>query len=288
MKFLNHIVFVSLCFVGISCQNNWLKTNATETNSTEQGVALAKVGNKTLYLKDVPAQITANNSEEDSLSLLKSYVQHWTFEETLYAKAQNSNYNKEDIELRVAKYKKDLILADYRKSRMQNINVNVDSTEKYNYYQKHKDYFIFKKNFYEVEYIVLPKNTSNLQEIRRALSKGQNSNFIDGFCAENPSNCFLETPALRSKDFLTEELKLPKSVVYVHSNFKYHYMPNDLVMIYRISGIKKAGETAPLYMVEKEVETLAIHQKKEQTIEELENKNYQKAKNEQNIEIYIK
>ena len=84
--------------------------NKTTNNKEDKGKAIAKINSSTLYSSDIE-QISQNGlSKNDSIALVKSYINKWAYDEVFYQQAlsylteEELNINKE-----LEDYKKELL-----------------------------------------------------------------------------------------------------------------------------------------------------------------------------------
>lgn len=250
-------------------------------------VLLAKVEAELLYLSYVPSFSFKGLSAADSTVFLKSFVENWIKDQVMVSNAEKSITGLAEIAFEAEKYKNDLIKAAYQKKLMETAEIVLTEDDLKEYYEKHKEYYLFDEDYFEIKYIILPKNISNIQQIRKNVSEGKNSNFLSSYCASNSEKCQISESQIKSETFLRSFLKLPENMLDISGGYKYHYIDDENVMIYNILSVKNKGQIAPLELVKKEVSIMTMHNKKQQYLLELEEKTYQKAKNDKIFENYI-
>lgn len=278
-----YFIILAILFATTSCDRFHNKT----IEPAEGEILLAKVGDDMLYLSKIPAFNFAGLNAEDSIVLLNKYVEQWILDELTVLKAEESLGNLDRIEQETYRYRNDLIKASYQKKIMETSDLTVSEEEMRNYYNKHKEYFKFDENHYEIKYIILPKKISNLQQIRKTISEGKSSNFLTSYCIGNPEKCQIKESAIKDELFLSSLLKIPESALKVSGGYKYQYIDDENVMIYNILAVKNKGDIAPLELVKKEVGVMTLYNKQQEYLLELEEKTYQKAKDDKIFENYI-
>lgn len=280
---MKHLVAISLFVLFfISCDSFKSKKSINEND-----IILATVADNQLYISDIASFNFENLSPEDSVVFLKKYVANWIKDEVFVLKAKEKLSNLDEIEADARKFENDLIKAAYQKKVTESLELSLNEEDLNKYYEAHKEYFLFEENHYEIKYIILPKSVSNLQQIRKTISQGKNSNFLSSYCTNNQGKCHIKLSQIKDATFLTSVLKLKESQLKVSSNYNYHYIDSENVMIYQIIDVKEEGTIAPLDLVRKEVSVLSMHNKKQEYLLELEEKSYQKAKNDKIFENYI-
>lgn len=253
----------------------------------ENDVLLAAVDNEKLYLSAIARFNFAALSSADSVAFLKNYTAQWIKDEVMVRKAKEILTETDKIKAEAKKYENDLIKAAYQKKIAESLDISISQEDLSNYYETHKEYFLFEEDYFEIRYIVLPRTVSNLQQLRKTISEGKNSIFLSTYCNNNPAQCHLKNSMIKDRSFLSEALKMSDKQLNFSNGFKYHYIDNENVMIYNILAVKEKGSIAPLELVRKEVSVLTKHNKKEEYLLELEEKTYQKAKNDKIFENYI-
>ena len=262
-------------------------TNDTSKKIDKNDVLLAKVDNEQLYLSDIPLFQLNNLEFEDSVSFLKAYVQNWIKEEVIVQKAKENITNISTINRKAKQFKNDLLRAAYEKKVIESATVEISLKDLENYYKAHKEYFVFEENYYELQYILLPKNTSGIKQIRKNISENKPSAFITSYCNNNPEKCHLNKSVLKKESFVLNNLKLSKSALAKKSSYRYFYPTENTVLIYKINSKKNKGDIAPLEIVEKELSLMALENKKQEFLQDFEEKTFQKAKNDKIFENYI-
>ncbi len=261
--------------------------NTEEYTAKEGDVLLAKVEDKNLYLSEIAKTTFLNISKSDSLVVLNKYVENWIKEEVFLNKAKNNISNLEEIKNEVKTYERSIINSTYEKQLLKNIEVELTEDELVAYYNKHKEYFTFEEEYYKIKYVLLPKKTPNLAKIKKTISNGTTNHWLENFCHKEPNNCFIDQGTIKNLSFLKEQLKMINKQVKIGSKYKYHYIANDQVLIYKIVKIYKIGEIAPIEIIKDELTRLALHQKKQEHLQAIKEKTYQKAKNDKIFEKYI-
>ena len=273
MKRSFFFLFTLFIFVS-SCKNK------KPASDVKNDVLLAEIKGNTLHLSDVPPFLLKSLSDQDSIAFLSKYVDSWLKNEVYTLEAIDNISNLNEIEYKTEQYENDLIRASYQESVLKAFEVELTEDELKTFYTKHIDYFKFDEDFYEVKFILLPKSTSNIQQLRKTISENKSSNFLDNYCQQNSDKCHLQNGLLKTKFYLEETLKIPLEDIVISNNYKFHYLDADYVMIYRIVSLKSAGSTAPFIFVKNEVGKMALHNKKQEYLLDLEEKIYQKAKND--------
>lgn len=147
-----HLYILGLSLLFCSC--NYFKLEAKPE-------AIARVGDSYLYKDEIKDLIPAGTSKEDSLMIIKNYIDNWATQKLL-VKAADVNLNddkKANFDVLVRQYKNDL----YTKSYIEEIvKTRVDTvfteTELKEYYKANKENFRTNGTLVQLRYVNLPKD----------------------------------------------------------------------------------------------------------------------------------
>lgn len=282
MKNISFYIFLFLSV--LSCKNS--SFNNSE-KIDENDVLLARVDKKTLYLSDISKFKFQFISKKDSVAILNNYIENWIKEEVYANKAIEYISDLKLIKNDVADYERELLVAAYNKEMLENIDISITEDDLLNYYDKHKEYFIFEDIHYEINFVLLPKQISNLAKVKKAISKGEVNNWLTNYCVKEPNNCHIKNFAILNTKDLTENYNISKTNLKINTHYKYQYVDEKHVLIYKINKVYKKGDYAPIDVVKTELTRLAIKDKKQEKLLELKEKIIQKAKNDKIFEKYI-
>ena len=226
---MNRFLLYLLIILGFSCSGS-----SSSKEMSKDDVLLAEVKDKSLYLSEISRFNFNSLGTEDSISFLKDYTTNWIKDQILVLKVNDKIHSLQEIESETDKYRTDLIKAAYQKKALESIDVEISEVDLVSYYEKHKEYFLFEEVYYEMKYIVLPRNTSNLQQIKKNIKDNTPSSFIESYCVSNSYKCQLKSSRLKKQSYLKETLKMPNNLMRVSHSYMFHYMDEDNILIYTI------------------------------------------------------
>lgn len=153
------ILLIILLSILISCENK--KRGPVR-------VAVAAVGNKTLYLDQIPKLLTGT-SQPDSIAIVQNYINSWARKELLFLKAQEnlSDQNRTDIENQLQDTRANLVIYQYQRQMMiEKMDTNITETEMEEYYASNEKRFMLSSNIVKALFIKIPKEVPNIDRIR--------------------------------------------------------------------------------------------------------------------------
>ena len=142
---------------------------ATDVPTT--GNTVARVGTATLSRQQIHEAMPEGLSEADSAEYVRQYVDRW-IDGQLIDQAATTVLDMQEIDKRVDKYRRDLIIAEYRRYCFDRRSDTVFTEEQLqDYYNRHKELFETERPMVRGIYLKIPDNAKDLKEIRRLLQQ---------------------------------------------------------------------------------------------------------------------
>lgn len=269
----------------------WSFTSCKRGNGDEQ--AIATYQDEYLYLSDINQSIPDNISSEDSTKLLQNLVDNWLSRQLLYERAMGHQlHNEADIERKVEKYRKNLII-HYYKSQLLNEKIDtVISTENITkYYNAHQDEFRLQNNIARVYFIKMPKSVPNATKVRYWMRHADNKDKLielKEFSYQNARYYDFENQWI---SFASIRKLLPEQVTDEQQFLENHkiYQKRDSLYWYfmRVNEYLLKGDIAPMQYVIPDIKQIILSKRKLDFINELENNLIREARNNQKIKTNI-
>lgn len=244
---------------------------------------LAEAGNATLYERDVVSIYTPEMSSEDSVKILKSYVDQWIKKQLKIQEAEQVFHSsQEDIDKMVEEYRNSLLIhkVDQYFVDRQLDTLFTDQQVK-EYYDKNKADFILDKTVLKARMVRVPetyRQSAKLKELMLSSREQDYQDFVE-LCAKNgfelvELNHWTEMPALLAL--------LPTSrntdYDYVLGEGKVHEFSNqDSKFFVRTLDSRKAGDVAPLESVTDVIRRMVFNARRQGIIRRHEDSLYQGA-----------
>ncbi len=254
-------------------------------------ILLARLGDSYLYKSDLSSLLNNELSTTDSLAFIQQYIHNWAKEELLLQKAElNIDFTEFDIDQRLEDYRRSLLIHAYEQKLIhQNIDTLIAQDVLQEYYSKHADDYVLAESIVQfmllkvsvvapelevIEDLVFTKDSLNIESIE-AYAHQYSKRFY-----YNP-NEWLTWKSL--EDFLPEITD--KLALFKQSNTL--YLKDSLeVYFVRLFALKEQGEIAPLVYVEEEIKSILLNQNKLKTVDVIQSKLLEDAKNSKQFEIY--
>ena len=234
----------------------------------DQTKPLAKVGDLYLYENDLPKEIF--NDRQDSLLVLRNYIDQWALKHLLMQKAKFNLPKDEQQKFNqlVQNYKYELYTKAYKDALVSEQARSFEPTQEAieNYYEQHQETFRLNENLLQLRYIQLSKNLYNLNEIKEAFwsFNREEQQFLEQRSLEfknyslNDSVWVRETDIL--KQFNVERKRLTSNELALQNKIEI----NDSlgIILLAITNRKNAKDQAPLSYVKPTIEQILLNKKK--------------------------
>ncbi|MFN8324680.1 MAG: hypothetical protein U0T80_02860 [Flavobacteriaceae bacterium] len=268
-----------------SCQ--WFTSKENKNNS------IARVGKNYLSKSDIQSIVPAGSSKEDSIIIIRSFIDKWATQKLLIDAAERNLNDKKKNELNalIKQYKIDLYTNAYIDEVVkQTVDTVVSIDELKEYYKLNKENFKTNGLLVKLRYINLPYNNPKLSTIR---DKFFNFNQKD--------KKYLEANTLQYKNYaLNDTVWVEMGQVYeklpiITPNNRDEYIlagkkiqvrsQNDLYLI-KISNVLNNNQIAPFDYIKTTLKEVIINKRKLELIKKFQKEITQDAIKNGEYEIY--
>ncbi len=284
---MRSIIYILICFILVSCNSG--KSDAEPASKT-----IAKVGNESLSLDEYKENYISIESLNDSTILAKRSIESWAIESLFYQEAMTKlNDDEIDIDKQVEAYKKSLVNYIYQTKLIEaNLDTNITLPEIEQYYSEHEDNFILKENIVKVNYFKIPVKASGLEKIKRLLRSyayvPKDIEQLKNLCMQNAENFFMnDSTWLFLEDVKKEIPKLRDQPDFNLSQGRVVEFTDDLYYYYlKIKEVKVKNGLSPLNFEKQNIKNFIINKKKTELINQYKLQLLEKAKAENQFELY--
>ena len=182
----------------IFCATSVLLVSSCFNQQQEEQKPIARVFGKYLYEDDVSGLVPEGKSPEDSISIIKSYIDNWVKEELILAQAEyNLPEDQEtEIDIEVNEYRASRIVYAYERELIrEKLDTSVSEREMQSYYDENKKNFELKDYLVRGNYVKLEKNAPNLEEATAWFKDGGEKEFAElkDYCFQYARTFILDT-----------------------------------------------------------------------------------------------
>ncbi|MDP4266549.1 MAG: peptidyl-prolyl cis-trans isomerase [Bacteroidota bacterium] len=259
--------------------------------SKKGDIKLARVYGDYLYLSDISDVFPKGISSKDSLVLLNNFINNWVQQRVTLHEADNKLSDKEkDFKKQIDDYRNSLIIYNYEKKLIDNIDTVVSPTEMEKYYLANPDNFQLKDNIVKVYYVKLPLQVKNTQKIKKLMKSDSESDKkeLEEYCKKNAVNYYFDDTAWLLFDDVLKEIPINtyNQEEYLKNNKYIEFKDKDYYYFLKINDFKIKESLSP-YIFEKEnIKNIIINLRKTKSIKQIEDNLYKKAMTNKDVEVF--
>ncbi|MCG1036427.1 hypothetical protein [Polaribacter sargassicola] len=281
MRFITIIIF--LVFF-TSC--DLFKMQEKEDNEAN---VVAIVNGEKLYKKDLLNLTPDNIRKEDSIVLVKSFIQNWAIKKLLLDKSKKNSSLETVNEINdlVESYKEGLLINNYKEQLVkEQLDTVITDEELEEYYLDNKENFKLNEELVKIKYLHVDVNINDKKELLKLFKSDSISDLEK-----------LEKQELSFKDYQFNDsiwtqldnilLKLPFSKEKLLKKTKF-IEKQDSISLYLVSikDVLPRNSIAPLSYIKETIEQLILHKRKIELIREIEKIIVKDATENNNFKIY--
>jgi hypothetical protein len=276
----------SLIFLLTICSCNYF-------TSEQKPQSIARVGKNYLYKSDIATLVPAGTPKEDSLLLVRDYIDRWASQKLLNDAAERnlSDDKKKEYNALIKQYKIDLYTRAYIEEVVKSTVDTVVSQEQLkNYYDENKDNFKTNGTLVRLRFINLAKDNPRFETIR--------SKFFD---YNKKDKKFWDTYKLQFKSFaLNDTVWVDMSQVYeklpiinpenrdefIRSGKKAQIQDKDDVYLIKITNVIDKNQISPFEYIKPTLKEVILNKRKLELIKKFEKDITNDAIKNKDYEIY--
>lgn len=257
-----------------------------QVNSSE---IIAIVDTEKLFREDVKDILPQNIAKEDSLLLVKSYIQDWAIKKLLLKNAEKNNSLEalENIKKLVQDYRESLLINNYKEELIkQQLDTIISQDEVESYYDYNKENFKLNEVLLKLKYLHFDDNIKDKKEIIKLFK------LDDIEAAEQLEQMQLSFKKYQLNDSVWVQLdkillKLPVSKENLLKKTKFIQKQDSLgLYLVAVKDILNRNDIAPLSYIEPTIKEMILHKRKIELIREIEKIIVKDATEKNNFKIY--
>jgi len=258
----------------------------------EQEEPVARVFETFLYPSDLEKVIPSGTNEQDSMLLVKRYIETWVKDMLMQHRAEESLSEEQmDFEAQIQEYHRSLLIYTYRQNLLrQKMDTAVIEREIDSYYEENSKNFVLTQNVIKGTFIKIPLSAPNQDQLRRWSwnNREQDLDQMEKYCVSYAEkyNDFNDTWV----DFSSIKEQLPRRISnpvrYLNSYRNIDNSDSLFRYIVHISDHLTEGEVAPVELVRDDIINIILSKRKIEFITDLEHRVYTDGVSKNQFEIY--
>ncbi len=260
--------------------------------SEEDQQAVARVGDRYLYLEDLKDRIPDGLPESDSAAMARSIINQWARKQVLVMQAEaNLDENNPEIQRKLEEYRNDLLIFTYEREWVsQKLDTNVTREEIEEYYNEHQQNFELKDFIVKVLYVKLDSNAPRLREVKKLLMSDDPDDRLklEDYCYQFAVNFYLDQDNWLYLDDLLKEIPVDyySKEQLLRKNKLIELYDNGYHYLVRVVDFRMKDSISPLSLEYENIRRIILNKRKLEMIDKLENELFEQAKNNRDFEVY--
>jgi hypothetical protein len=284
---MKRISYIAVLLGAASC--SFFSTKQQGAND----VLVAQIDDKKLFLSEIATIFPSGIDRQDSVELLKKYINAWARQYLIAAKAEMYlDREQKDVTRELEDYRLSLLSYRYETQYVeQKIDTVIRQEEVEAFYEQHAETFLLSAPCVQATYIKMRADLPGVATIRRNVraAKEESMARLDTLCAKAGAACDFFNDRWVEPDFLAQRTVFTADQCRqaLRGNGYLEIADEQYLHILNFRAVKKEGEVAPLAHVRSNIALLIIGKRKRDLIKNLENSVYNEALDYKRLKIYI-
>lgn len=253
---------------------------------------VAKAYNYKLYKDDLAGVVPRGASNQDSLKIIKGFIDNWVRQKVvLYKAEQNLDDEKKNVEKKLEEYRNSLVNYAYETELIrQQLDTVVNEEEIQAYYTQNKNNFELKDNIIKVLYLKVNKNSPKLNKVREwyKSSNPKDRQLLTDYCHQYALNFYLDDSIWLLFDDLLKEIpiKTYDKEQFLQNNRNIEIEDSSAIYLVSIRGFMIKNSISPISFERNNIRALIVNQRKLNLISKMEQQAYDDALKNGKIELF--
>jgi hypothetical protein len=282
MKFLIQLFLVAM-----------LVSSCDYFKAPKEPKAIARVGKKYLYQEDILDLVPKGTSKNDSIAIVKSFIDRWATQQLLF-EASERNLSNEKVasfnEL-MEQYKVDLYTKAYLEELViRQVDTVVTEEQIENYYINNNQYFKNASELVKLRYINLVKENPKFAKIKAKFSSftKKDRKELEQLAVQFKSYAFNDSiwvdinQVYEKLPFLNIENKNK----YISSGINFQYPDSTTIWLVKVNKVLPKNSATPLEFLKPTIKQIIINNRKLELVNTIEKEITNDAINDKKYEIY--
>ncbi|MBN2666984.1 MAG: hypothetical protein JXR67_10765 [Bacteroidales bacterium] len=262
-------------------------------NGQPRRVAVAKAGERILYVDEIPMNGVNTTNTDDSTTYVQNYINKWAKRELLFQKASAnlSHEQMEEIDYQVAETKRNLVVHEYQSMMMiQKMDTVILREEMERYYKENEEGFILTSNIVKALFIKLPVETPEMWKFRSLIRSDKQKDIqeLESLCYQFAERFDDFNETWITMDKLSVEMKdeIPNQENFLKWTRFHEARDSASVYLVAINDFRLRGTLAPFEYVIEDIRRLVWNNRRIEFLKELENGIYNEGLKQNSFKIY--
>ena len=254
--------------------------------------AVARAFDYFLYPEDIQGLVPAGASREDSVTIIKNYIDNWFRQKAVLRKAErNLADEKKNVEKKLEEYRNSLLTYQYETELIrQKLDTVISEEEIAAFYKNNPDNFELKDNIIKVIYLRLNKKSPKLNKVKEWYKSNSKKDrqLLEDYCHQYALNYFLDDNTWLLFDDLLKEIpiKTYDKEQFLQNNRVVEIEDSSTIYLVNIKGFMVKNSVSPLSFERNNIRMIITNQRKLKLIEQMEKQAYEDALKSKDVEVF--
>ncbi|MBK9412760.1 MAG: hypothetical protein IPN61_04950 [Bacteroidetes bacterium] len=254
--------------------------------------AVARAFDYFLYPEDIQGLVPAGASREDSVTIIKNYIDNWFRQKAVLRKAErNLADEKKNVEKKLEEYRNSLLTYQYETELIrQKLDTVISEEEIAAFYKNNPDNFELKDNIIKVIYLRLNKKSPKLNKVKEWYKSNSKKDrqLLEDYCHQYALNYFLDDNTWLLFDDLLKEIpiKTYDKEQFLQNNRVVEIEDSSTIYLVNIKGFMVKNSVSPLSFERNNIRMIITNQRKLKLIEQMEKQAYEDALKSNDVEVF--
>jgi len=280
----NYSLFIAFIFLLGACG---------DTQSVENGDAVAKVRDRVLSRSEIRALIPLGLTSADSLLLAESYVKKWVKNALIYDVAMRNltRGESDEVDKLVDAYKQSLVKQLYHEKLLtEKLVVNVQERDKRNFYEENQTRFILDKGLVKGLFLKIPVDAPGLSDVKNWYKSNSVESLekIEKYSIQNANiyEYFYDKWVDFGEVINNIPMLVKDATTFLKTNTSIEVSDSSYCYLLNLQEYILEGSVAPYDYVESQIVEMLTAQQKKDFLEKIENDLYTDAVNKGGVSFF--
>lgn len=257
---------------------------------TPTGQVVARVYDKYLYTSDLKGVVAPGSTSQDSIEIVKNYINNWIRQELLVHHAEsNLSSDQQDFTDEIEAYRKSLVIYRFETEYIkQKFDTAIPEKEITAFYEANKENFRLRENICKAVWGQFPKTTTtaNLAKIRQLFKKDTGQK-LEQICSTLAISADVSDTAWIFFNDLVKKvpIKTDNPDEYLKKNNFVELKSDQYIYFVRFTDVQNRESISPLNFERDNIRTLLLNKRRVGVLDKLELDLYNTALKSKDFEI---
>ena len=255
---------------------------------SNKGEVIAKVFDKKLHLEDVVSLTASATTPEDSILILRGYINNWIKDQLLVKEAEANMTPDIDIEKLVKDYRASLLQSNYVERLVnKELDTLITHQEMEEYYENYKQQYVLGETIIKYKFIKMNKSyKSKVNDLNKLWTQNKFESATE----------FAKTNAIYYHNTSDWELLnsllilFPKNSINesgIKSNLKIDKEDKEYKYYVKVENVFRKGEVPPLEYISSKITKVILNDRKTDLIKKKKESLFEQYQDDSNVKTYL-